>query len=567
MAQRNYFGSSYSKFTLALVFFVSFFYIFFFTQCVPFFFDDHQFHRDFVEQTYKAQISQIFSLNSGGLSDGPRPVFGILFKTLFSFLGFDYCGYRIVKSIIFSFFIICVYLIALFLFRNKNIAVILSFFIMSALPTFIQTFGYNGPHIIAEMFKILALLFFLSDFKKDKSCWKNQIIIFIFVLLAVRTYVPAFSVVGVIILFTLVYDRIKIKRYLFLFIALVLIQLPITSSFGIFSGNYGNYSPKLVNIERVLFNDLTQNIFNPIPNYSNLYYKSFTAILSFFGFWAVLLSGMVICAKFIFGRKLKNFFVQEKTQIELKFIYIFSIIWLLCELPSYIFLPEHAIRYLLPFLIAFSIFCAGLFFQASICLSQKYKKLFVYLILALIFLAVVINISYVYAFRAGWGSSFIAFDKTMDFFAQNHAGKNISVLYNSGSVAYEYFDINKSSYDYSFNSNIKYFKSSNLADFSKKNVANISNEFEEFYFLKRLTSVSKVAYPQVALEKYANLKEASVILGFNNDTLFDKFNELIVKSLNLSYEPNKIYVYKLVKIKSQLVNVSLGQKQSLNRKP
>ncbi|GEM_PF-4819281 len=566
MVRRNYYGCRYAKFTFALVFFVSFFYIFFFTQCVPFFFDDHQFHSNYVQQTYKEQISQIFSLNKGGLSDGPRPVFGILFKTLFSFLGLDYCSYRIAKSIIFGFFIICVYFIALFLFKNKNIAVILSFFIMTALPTFIQTFGYNGPHIIAETFKILALLLFLTDFKKNKSDWKNQIFIFIFVLLAVRTYVPAFSVVGVILLFTLVYDWRKTKRYSFLFIALVLIQLPITLDFSIFSGNYSTYSPKLVNLERVLFNDLTKNIFNPIPNYSNLYYKSFTAILSFFGFWAVLLSLIVICAKFIFSKKLKTSLIKEKTCAELKLIYVFSVIWMICELPSYIFLPEHAIRYLLSFLIAFSVFSAGLVFQASICLSEKYKKLFVYLMLALIFLTCIVNISYVYAFRAGWGSSFMAFDKTMDFFAQNYAGKKMGVLYNSGSVAYEYFDVNKSSSNYSFNSNINYLQSSNLDDFSEKNIKNFSNKFSDFYVLKRLTSVSKVAYPPVSLEKYANLKEISIISGFNN-TLFDKFNELIITSLKLNYEPNKIYVYKLVKIKATpLIKVPPGQKQSFNRK-
>src|SRR3989338_6474090 len=79
---------------ILLLFLLSFGYMLFFTECVPFFFDDHEFHRDYVSVSYKQFGLELFSLKKGGISDGPRPVYGLFFKTLFPFMGYNYCQWR-----------------------------------------------------------------------------------------------------------------------------------------------------------------------------------------------------------------------------------------------------------------------------------------------------------------------------------------------------------------------------------------------------------------------------------------------------------------------------------------
>ncbi len=132
------------------IFVVSFFYILFFSQCVPFFFDDHEFHSNYIKTSWKEIFHQFFSLNTkGGIADGLRPVYGMFFKIIFPFLKFDYCGYRIIKGIIFSALITLIFIFSNNLIKNKIITVLLSIFLMTLFPVYIHTLGYNGPHIIA----------------------------------------------------------------------------------------------------------------------------------------------------------------------------------------------------------------------------------------------------------------------------------------------------------------------------------------------------------------------------------------------------------------------------------
>ena len=71
-----------------------------------------------------------------------------------------------------------------------------------------------------------------------------------------------------------------------------------------------------------------------------------------------------------------------------------------------------------------------------------------------------------------------------------------------------------------------------------------SEKSPEFYVIKRITSYSKAALPDVSLEAYPSLQFVAVEDGFDRTILFDRWNAFLVNLLNISYEPNKIYIYK-----------------------
>lgn len=525
-------------------------YILLFTQCVPFFFDDHEFHRNYVQQTYTDFFEQIFSFNHGGISDGSRPVYGIYFKTLFPFFGYDYCAYRVVKGLIFVLLIFLIYVVATKTFENKRVALFFAVYHIVLFPTYLQTFGYNGPHIIAEVFKISAILLFLKDIEREKTSWTVQLLIFFFALLAVRTYPPAYSVAGILILFTVLFDRKKVKRYAFLFIVIILIQFPITMKLGALDPNSnGTYGPKLANIRNVFLNDFVKNITSPIPSLDSLYYKSFTAIVTFFGFWLLivcLLLYILSVWKLPIGEK---YFVSPKEEsgkhiFKEKKFFCLAAAWMLSELPTYIFLPEHAIRYMFAFFIPFSIMMALFIEHVRKNIAPSYKKRVTLFILLMIVAAMLTNIAYVTAFRAGWGSSFFTFEKGMDYFAAQHTGQKIAVLYASGSVADEYFYVNKSSSDYTFGTGITYMKMSSWTDFSEDTLKKLQEEYDEVYVTKRITSVSKAAYPDIPFEEYEYLKLQVVLEGTDSSVLFDNVLSRVVSVTGVSYQANKLFIYK-----------------------
>lgn len=210
--------NKYDRFIFPTLLFVAgFVYMNFFTGSVPFFFDDHEFHENYMNRTYIDYFKEMFQINNGSFSDSPRPAYGLFIKTIFPLFGFNYFFYRVVKSIVFSLFLLSLYFLLNYMFDNKPVAFLSSLWIMTLFPTYLQVFGYNGPHIFAELFKICAILFFIKDFAADKTSWKMQILVFFCSLLAIRFYAPAYSIIGILFLFTLFSNPKKIMQYSLLF--------------------------------------------------------------------------------------------------------------------------------------------------------------------------------------------------------------------------------------------------------------------------------------------------------------------------------------------------------------
>lgn len=562
-----------NKKILLLLFILSFSYIFFFTQCVPFFFDDHEFHADYVKADYKEHFRDLVRLGADSIATGPRPVYGFYAKALFPLLGYDYCGYRIAKALIFSLLISAFYLLLLQLFKRKTIALITTVYFMTTFPLFLQTFGYNGPHIFAELFKIAAIILFVKDITCEKTSIMRQGLVFMFALLAIRSYSPAYALAVILPFFTLFYVLFVAsakqqrwqsllnygKRYGILFVCIMMIQFPVTLVDNIASGNFlggistKTYTPKLVNIKHVFLNDLKESIFNLKPSYISLYYKSFSAIVTFFGFWLIVISSVFLCFKQLKKKISTKSSVALSTTMNTKLIFILALVWLFCEIPNYIFLPEHAIRYIMAFFVPFTILCTLLIVKYLENVKENYKHYASIVIIAMLAGAMLTNISFVYAFRAGWGSSFIGFEKVMDYFAENH-DSNTKVLSYTNAVATEYKYINKSRTDsYQFGgASLEYNFSGNYNDFSEERIKEQAKNYSELYVLKRTTSISKVSYPYVTLEAYPSLTLVAIFDGYDEKTLFDRINKWLMSTMHISYQPNRIFVYEYKKDKETL---------------
>lgn len=552
-AQIRHFFSKNQSTLMVVLFILAFSYIFFFTQCVPFFFDDHEFNRGYVPVGYTRHLLELFSLNTGDSIFDSRPVYGIYFVTAFSFFGYDYCAHRFIKAILFGFCVLVFYSLAFFLFKRKSIAFTTTLVIMTYFPIYIQIFGYAGPHIFAEAFKMLAMLFFLFDITQEKSSGFRQFLVLLFALLAMRSYSSSYAIAAILPLFTLFYQPKKFLRYSFLFFLLFLIQFPLGAPFAPSSITAGEtFMPKLINIKHVFLNQFFEYITSPVPHYNELYYKPAIAILTFFGFWLFVFAFLILLMKKCnFQLFIKYFCIKEDSakqqypKLDAPLIIILSLVWIICELPAYIFLPEHAIRYVTPLLFPFSFFIVYTIIYAFEDIAPPYKKvvtIFTFFCIAGIILT---NLFYVYAFRAGWGSSFIVFEEVMDTMALQHEkhGRTIGVLYNAGSVAEEYKYVNKSSTDYSFGEGITYIKAATLDEFSEEKIKEYAMQYGTFYVLKRITSISKTSFPQIALEEYSSLEEVSTLYGINLQTFFDRVTRFLMNILNISYEPNKVIIY------------------------
>lgn len=525
----------YKKYILVgALFLLSLGYMSFFSQCVPFFFDNHEFHTHYIKMSNTELLSDMFHINIGGLSASPRPINAFIVKSLFYFFRFDYCAYRTAYSFIFAGFIISVYALAVFLFKRKSIAVLFAGYLMTNFPLYIHIMCY-GPHLYGELFKILAILFFLRDIMQEKTSYARQLWVYVFSLFAVRSYISAFSVAGILPLFTLLYDRKKFLRYIPLFILIILIQFPVTLN----NEMNTEYKPNLWSLQHVFINNIWENVTTPLPSYEELYYTSFTGILTFFGIWLIIFVSIGLLVMYWKRDYEEN---QKKYEIDIKLLFSLTSVWMICELPSYIFLPEHAIRYIFPFFVPFSLFVATLL-VIFISKIKKYKTPFLVFILLMVISAMFINTSYIYAFRAGWGSSFIGFEGVMDYFAENHQNE-IGVLYYASSVAIEYIYVNKSSSQYDFGKGITYIKSANLDDFSEEKIKEYAEQYDEFYVLQRVTSISRTVYPAVKIDIYPSLIHIQTIEGYNGNILFDRVNRYIMEIVGTGYQPNQIFIYK-----------------------
>lgn len=541
-----------------LVFFIAFGYIFFLSAGVPPFWEEQVYQGWYVQEPMLTHIKDIFlGFGHNNIFSSGRPFDAVLFKVLFSITGYNYVAMRFAKAFIFGFFIVLIFSLVRKFTKNEIAAHCSSFFIMCTLSLYIHTLVFAEPYLFTEVLKLIIFFLFFNDYFAEKTSFFKQFFIGLLFLLSIRTYQPAYSTMGILILFVLLHNWRNLKKYAYLFVFFIIaaIPWPLTTNIG------GNLSPKLWSIQHFFLNDISHYILTPVISLQGLYYKPFFALLTFFGVWLILLFSLFLLFQPLFRRVLPALFIasenvaesrEKKESINTKTIVLFLFVWLAAELPLWIILPEHATRYansiLLPFIFLLTLMILHVF--ASI--KDHYKKFFASFVIICVLLAILTNVSYVFAFRGGWGSSFIAIEKTQDYLADQKNGRAV-VLYFGQSVAEEYYAINKSSESHELIETLTFKQLKETSDFSEQAILSYIEKYDEVYVLKRVTS-GNTELPAVPLRDYSFLTEIQTIEGTKAYDPFDSVIALLTKMRVLSYTPNYVYVYKVTPIADAINN-------------
>ena len=267
-----------NKYCAIIIFIFSFLHILFFTQSLPPFWEAYQTHEGMIQQSLALFLAQIFTF-SGSILDKVWPAYGLYFKFLFSFFGYDFSGsFRIVKALIFSTAMLLVFYIFHHFLRSKKLALTGTVLIATSYPLYIHTMVFDEPFIIGETYKLAALFLFLITSQQEHITVIRQISVYLLAVLAFRTYPPAASLLPLLILTTLSFYRKQLKKYLVIFLLLFIMIFPFSSFItGKVSGPFGFH---IENIPQLFTNDLVRNIVSPFSafdlseySFRGLYWK------------------------------------------------------------------------------------------------------------------------------------------------------------------------------------------------------------------------------------------------------------------------------------------------------
>lgn len=466
-------------------------------------------------------------------SHGPVNVF--YYRILFFLFGYNFFLYRLIKSLFFAGAMVFFFRLALF-FLEMRYAVMASAFFMFSFPLFIQTFVFDEGFIIGEFFKMTALFFFFNSLVN--SSIKKKFLFFIFALLAIRMYTPTFSIIGVVLGYLIFFERKKIKQYAIPLLLLFFLKFPIGSS-GLGFGD-SNYGFKFIIVKKIFFENAWRFIFSPFPYFSDLYYRPYVSILTFFGVWLFIVL-FIIC---MFGRKLSkylpNIFNYFNKVIIDKKLGIF-LIWIVCEIPILFVLPEHAIRYTAALTAPVALLFFYFFQNAQLQIKKSSIKniMFIFFILMLF-----TNVAYASLFRATWGSAFIGMEKSSMLIRDIISdGKNAKVFYYATSAAPEYHIVEKNETDkYTVSKRIVPIVM-NINEISPAFFNNQRDNIHEIFIIKRISSFGNSEFPMLNFEEYVNLKRIAIVEG-RTKGFFDILVGNVLSFLN--YKPNQFFIYQVL---------------------
>lgn len=524
------------------VFILAFFYIFNFTVDVNPHWESNLFIESMASAPFSLSLLNIFRIGGEYITASQGPFNSVYYKILFFLFGYDYLFYRIIKSLFFSGAILFFYLLCT-QFLKKKYALGASLFVLFSFPLFIQTLVFDEGFIIGEFFKMGALYFFFNDVNRDKSHIISRLLVLFFSILAIRTYTPEYALSAILLLYVLFVCRQKLKQYWWVLLYIILTKVPLDGRLGFGASSYGF---KLSIFSKFLFGDAVRYISSPLPYFSDLYYRPFVSVMTFFGFWLFLVFVLLFLSRDWLNAQQRFNAVFNKTEFSSskKSALIFLLIWVMCELPIFFILPEPAIRYAAAIILP-SLGIFFLFFQETEEILNWHKRKIIVIFFILFSFAILTNFSYAVLFRATWGSSFIGMDKTSYYILENNLEKNKKaiVYYYATSVAPEYYAVDKESSDkYTVSNRIIPLKI-DISKISSAYFEEQKDEETEIYVIKRISSFGNSQYPSLNFDTLPYLKKITVIEG-RSDNAFDNVFNFLTSVLKIPYDPNTFYIYK-----------------------
>lgn len=528
------------KYPLLLVVIIFSFY-YFLTISIPPFWEDHSFHQRFIQTPFLEHIKHTFKIGNEDIFSLERPVLGAYFHLTFRLFKYDFFWHQLTKILFTAFSSLL-----LFSLIKKHVREYAAFgitlFSYLSYPFFSNFLQYDNPFVFSEFFKVAALFFLLRDISKQKTRLLNQFFILFFTVLAFRTYNQALSVVGVIILFVLIYKPFFIKRYCALFLSLIIYNFPLNIT-SILLGEkiYANATSGLVFFE--FFYKTATSLYTPFILPQNLYYMPLIEVFSFFGTTLSIIILSLLTLKKVTHKKSLFFLTQKKEttkQNPVRMLTILSFVWIICEMPLWYFAPDPTVRYLSGIMIPSFILLFVAIRYLYLSINKNLKKPFIIVTSLLLIGLLLTNVAYAYLFRITWGSAFIAYAKVNDYLEETRTS-NAYILYHVGTAAKMLFPLDKQSNNYAFKKDVIYNKGP-IEDFSEANIKKLKKKHKDVYVLKSRSAFGRSEYPSVPLESYKNIKKIKEIKGTADDVV-DKITALITKKLNMPYESYTFTVY------------------------
>lgn len=515
-----------------------FIYILFFTQKLPIFWEAHLSFSDWAKTDAGYFIKEIFDL-TGNILNKEVVVFSLFFKLNFALFRYDFEWFRIAKAVIFTAMIFLIFKINTVIFTKNKYAFIATALSATSFPIYIHTMVFDEPFILAELLKLSALFLFLIDVKSQKKSFIRQTAIFIFSVLAFKTYTPAGTTMPILAAFLITTQRKLIKRYSIILIILFIFIAPFSSIItGKASGPFGTV---FQNIPQVFIKDFEENILSPLKaidfsqyTFRALYWKPLPNIITFFGFWTLILSILVIKAhKYFHSQR------PQETPFKMQYpeIWRLCVIWIICELPIFISVPEPAIRYASAIITPLSILFISYVARAQNFLDGRiliYSKYFVYFAVGFI---VMTNILNTFFFRALLGSDVIAMDKVTQIIEQD---KNNCILY-MPTYAEQYVIVDKTSKTYDLRTDIQRIQATKK-DYLPERLKEMKNRCNRLFVVQQKAITRNVMFPPIDFSKYEHMKLVARLSG-DNDSLFDKFYFALREIFGIKNLYNEYYLW------------------------
>lgn len=525
---------------LVMIFIFTFYY--FLTISIPPFWEDHSFHQRFIQTSSLTHLKQTFRIGNENIFYLERPVLGLYFQATFALFKYDFFWHQLTKIIFTAVSSLLLFTLVRKYLKSENYAFLITLFTYLSYPFFSSFLQYDNPFVFSEFFKIAALFFLLQDITAKRTSYLNQFLVLLFSILAFRSYNQAWSIVGVIIIFTTLYNYQLLKRYAVLFSALILYNFPINIiSILTKKASYSDPSAYGSSFSGFFYTTF-KPFYTPFHIPESLYYASLTDVLAFFGLLAILILSVLFALKYYETKTRRTRIFTRKNDND-NTLAVLSTVWIICELPLWYLAPDPNVRYLSGIMTPLFILIFTGIQRIHTSLLNHYKKSFVIVITILLIGLLFTNILYAYLFRITWGSAFVGYAKVNDYLEETRT-RNAYVLYYAGTVARLLFPLDKQNDNYYFKQDVIYKKGS-VEDFSEANIKQLKKKYNEVYVIKSKSAFGNSEYPTVPIENYKNLKKIQVIRGINGDTI-DTTTEWLTAKLGINYNAYTFTIYKAV---------------------
>lgn len=415
---------------LLIIFLLSSAYIFFFSEGIPFVWED----VDQINLCNLADYRKIFldcidpfpnfywekSLTKDpSLADRPIQVFiGKAFNNIF---GYSPSPYHLLKGLTFCILII---LIAFFIFKYFDsfyLAGIISLFILVANPIYQSLIWSLEMEVVSQFFMFAVYLIFFkiycSDFKKGKLIFL-QIAMFILFLTSFKAKPSSSVIPPTLTAFILLTDYKKIRKYWLLLFTMFFIAL----------------MPKF----------LSPSFYYHQPFKPDQITSFLTKIKVIMGL-PLILGSIVSFIAIIYFTKIKkqnykNLSNPVKKSAERKFdvLLLFSL-WAFFSMCLWPILPSDETRYLAQSLIPLiSFVCISIYMVAKMIKGKAVKQLILVVFFILAFFQIKENINLTIQYRGFWGSFFTAIDKSYHFIEKNYSNTLICYPFGWREIFYPY---------------------------------------------------------------------------------------------------------------------------------